>query len=47
MGYQFDSNNPTPYWYFLGKISAQAIYGGPAALLLFNYVQVHTTLEAQ
>ncbi|KAH8909631.1 hypothetical protein BR93DRAFT_403588 [Coniochaeta sp. PMI_546] len=42
VGYQFDSNRPTPYWYFLGKITAQAIYGDPAELLLLNYVRVRT-----
>ncbi|KAK0609693.1 hypothetical protein B0T17DRAFT_512528 [Bombardia bombarda] len=41
VGYQFDTNRPTPFWYFLGKIAAQAIYGDVAELLLLNYTRVH------
>ncbi|KAJ2905868.1 uncharacterized protein MKZ38_003876 [Zalerion maritima] len=42
IGYQFDSNRPTPYWYFLGKLAAQALFSDPAELLLLNYVRVRT-----
>ncbi|KAK3323728.1 hypothetical protein B0T19DRAFT_426802 [Cercophora scortea] len=42
VGYQFDTNRPSPFWYFLGKIAAQALYGDPATLLLLNYNRVHT-----
>ncbi|POR33799.1 Uncharacterized protein TPAR_05991 [Tolypocladium paradoxum] len=42
IGYEFDSNWPTPYWMFLGKITAKAIYDDPAVLLLLNFVRVRT-----
>lgn len=42
IGYQFTSNRPTPYWHFLGKIAAQALFDHPTAMLLLNYVRVRT-----
>jgi len=42
IGYQFNSDRPTPYWYFLGKIVAQALFEDQTALLLLNYVRVRT-----
>jgi hypothetical protein len=40
VGYQYDSDRPSPYWYFLGKTAAQALYGDPTALALYNTVEV-------
>lgn len=42
LGYQFNSDRPTPYWYFLRKIAAQALFDDPTALLLLNDVRVRT-----
>ncbi|KAK4245589.1 hypothetical protein C7999DRAFT_34076 [Corynascus novoguineensis] len=38
VGYHYDWNFPGPYWYFLGKIAAKALYNDGAKLDVLNYV---------
>jgi hypothetical protein len=40
VGYNYDWNFPRPYWHFLGKIVAKALYDGKVELYELNYVSV-------
>lgn len=40
VGYHYDWNFPGPYWCFLGKITAKALYDDEAELEVLNYVPV-------
>lgn len=40
VGYHYDWNFPGPYWCFLGKIAAKALYNDEAELEVLNYIQV-------
>lgn len=38
VGYHYDWNFPGPYWYFLGKLAAKALYNDGVKLDVLNYV---------
>ncbi|KAK3944458.1 hypothetical protein QBC46DRAFT_251883 [Diplogelasinospora grovesii] len=40
VGYHYDWNFPGPYWHFLGKMAAKALYDDRAELRELNYVPV-------
>ncbi|KAK2599688.1 hypothetical protein N8I77_011421 [Diaporthe amygdali] len=40
VGYHYDWNFPGPYWCFLGKIAAKALYNDEAELEVLNYIPV-------
>lgn len=40
VGYHYDWDIPGPYWSFLGKMAAKALYNDEAKLRMLNYVAV-------
>lgn len=40
VGYHYDWNFPGPYWSFLGKIAAKALYNDEAELEVLNYIPI-------